>query len=123
MNHNFLTEASILIIPCLVAAARYSFESVPSNALRPAPWVQAFETKLNPNGPLLRLRLRFVRFFKSTLLPNFNTTVEREFPIVGGQQLEDTFSIVHTNMRSLLNMFGLGTNEVRVKLHKSGDDY
>lgn len=80
---------SILTAPCPVAAARCAFESVSSNALRPATWVQASQTKLNPNGPLLRLRLRS---FKSTLLPNFNTIDEREFPIMGGQQPEDTFS-------------------------------
>jgi hypothetical protein len=41
----------------------------------------------------LRLRLKFHSFFNDALLPNFEKIVEREFLIIGPQQLEDIFSI------------------------------
>jgi hypothetical protein len=35
----------------------------------------------------LRLRLRFLGFLNEALLPNFEKVVEREFLIIGAQQL------------------------------------
>jgi hypothetical protein len=48
----------------------------------------------NNFGFLLRVRLRFLNFFKGALLVNFNKIVELGFPIVGVQQLEDIFSFI-----------------------------
>lgn len=50
----------------------------------------------NHHGPVVRLRLKFLSFFKGALLPNFNKMVEHEIEIVEVQQLEDIFSIVCT---------------------------
>jgi hypothetical protein len=56
----------------------------------------------NPQGPLLRLRLRFLRLLKRALLPSFNKMVGREHVIMCVQQC-DIFKIVCTNLRTWLN--------------------
>jgi len=61
----------------------------------------------------LRLKLRFLNFFNDALLPNFENIVEREFLIIGFQQLEDVFSIAGTNRRACLQVLCLGANDVR----------
>jgi len=50
----------------------------------------------------LRLRLSFLSFFNDALFPNFEKVAEREFLIIGAQQLEDIFSISRTNRRACL---------------------
>jgi hypothetical protein len=62
----------------------------------------------NRDSPLLRLRLMFPSFFRCALLPYFNKIVERELLVLGVQQIEDIFSIVFTNLRTWLSMFGMG---------------
>jgi hypothetical protein len=64
------------------------------------------------NGPLLKLRFRFLGFYNGSLLPNFNKIVECELLMMGVQQLEDVFSIVRTNLRAWLSMLDLGANGV-----------
>jgi hypothetical protein len=66
----------------------------------------------NRHGPNLRLRFRFLSFFKGALLQNFNRVVERDLMIVVLQQLEDTFSILRTNLCPCLKVPGVGTNAV-----------
>ena len=55
----------------------------------------------NRRGPLFRLRLRFLNFFKGAVPPNFHSVVERQLLVVGVQRLEDIFSIVSINLRTL----------------------
>ena len=65
----------------------------------------------NGNGPIRRLRLRFLNFFKCALLPNINHVVERDFLFMGAEQLEDIFSILRTNLRTSLDVLGLAAND------------
>jgi hypothetical protein len=58
------------------------------------------------HAPLVRLRLRFLNFFKGSLLPNSNKIVKREILTVVGRQLEYIFGIVPTNFRALLSTLG-----------------
>jgi hypothetical protein len=72
----------------------------------------------NPHGPLLVPRLMFLSFFKRILLPNFNEIVECKLLIVGTQQLDELFSILLTNLLSLLNILSLGPKDVRNNLRR-----
>ena len=46
------------------------------------------------------------------LLPNFKEILESEILIIEDQQLEYSFSILRRNLRSWLNIMGLGANDV-----------
>jgi hypothetical protein len=48
------------------------------------------------------------------LLPNFNKMVRREILNMGVQQLEDVFSIAHTNFRAWINTSDLEENDVKL---------
>ena len=74
----------------------------------------------NCRGPLfrLRLRLRFLRFVKSSLNPKFSKMVDREILITVVQQLEDMSSILLTNLRTLLNTC-LGPKDVSAEQRNS----
>jgi hypothetical protein len=54
------------------------------------------------------------------LLPNFNKMAERELLTMGVQQLEDIFSIAHSNLRCWLNVWGLGAKYVSAERRKLG---
>ena len=64
--------------------------------------------------------LSFLSFFKSPLLPNFNKMAERELLTMGVQQLEDIFSIAHSNLRCWLIIWGLGAKDVSAERRKLG---
>lgn len=107
-------QARSLMGPCIVVAARYSFESVPSNISNPT----TRSHLQNPQDPLLRLRLRFLNLFKSALLPSFNKMVELEF-FMWVQQCDDIFRIVHKNLLSWINILGPGANDVSTERLKT----
>jgi hypothetical protein len=48
------------------------------------------------------------------LLPNFNKVVRREILNMGVQQLEDVFSIAHTNFRAWINSSDLEEKDVKL---------
>jgi hypothetical protein len=73
----------------------------------------------NHHGPLLRLKFRFLGFFKVALLSNFKNIVKCKLVIIGVQQMEDIFSISHTNLCTWLNVLGLGANQVSIQQCKS----
>jgi len=66
----------------------------------------------NRHGSLLRLRLRFLSFFKGALLPNFNTIVDSRLLTEGFPQLEDVFSILHQNLPIYLDILGRTEKDV-----------
>ena len=74
----------------------------------------AHQSSLESHGPLLRLRLRLLSFFKAASLLNFNRIVQRALLIIGVKRFEDNFNIAGTNLRSWLNVVGLGPKDVRV---------
>lgn len=90
-----------------------------SNALMPA-----HQSSSERHGPLLRLRirLRLLNYFKAAPLLNFNRIVKRALLIIGVQQFEDIFSTAGTNLRSWLNVVGLGPKDVRTERRTSEDD-
>ena len=67
----------------------------------------------NHHGPLHRLRLSFLSFFKGALLPNVNRMVKRELLIMAVQHITDMFSIEHYYLRAWFVSGG--------KLRKSGN--
>jgi hypothetical protein len=67
----------------------------------------------NPHDPLLVPRLRFLIFFKRSLLPNFKEIFECKFLTVGTQQLDEIFGILLMNLLSLVNILSLGPKDVR----------
>ena len=105
--------------------------SLPFPVSPQTPWCQLHQPKTlsqleHHHGPLLRLRLSFLSFFKGALLPNFNKMVERDLSIMWVQQLKDIFSIVLKNLGAWL-MLGLQANAViaercKSRRRKSGDD-
>ena len=106
-------QAKIHVIPYLLVAPRCSSSQYP-----PAPWCQ-FQSVQAPSVnfkrrhiPLLKLRLRFLVFFKVALFANINNMAYREILIKGVQQLEDIFSIGRTNLCVSLDTLGLGANGV-----------
>lgn len=84
----------------------------------------AHQSSSERHGPLLRfrLRLRLLSFFKAASLLNFNRVVERALLIIGVQRFEDIFSTAGTNLRSWLNVVGLGPKDVRTERQMSEDD-
>ena len=76
----------------------------------------------NRHGPFVRLRLKFLSFFKGVLFQNFNRVVELELLVMGVQRLEDIFSIVSTDLRNWLNIIGSGSKRPSAERSKSGDD-
>jgi hypothetical protein len=55
----------------------------------------------NSHGPPTALRLRIISFFNGALLPNFKKFFECELLASLVQQLEDNFSAIGTNLRTL----------------------
>ena len=94
-----------LIIPCLIDAARCSFQSASTNALIP--------TSVSPSKPLSQIQsrhgplpgLRFLSFIEGALFPNVNKVVKRVLLVMGVQQLEDISRGVRTNLRVCLCTF------------------
>jgi len=73
----------------------------------------------NRHGPVFRLRLRFLSFFKCALLSNINRVVEREFLFMGTEQLEDIFSILRMNLRTSLDVMGWRAKDVNAERSNS----
>ena len=74
----------------------------------------------NCNDPLLRLRLMFLCFLQSVLPLNW-TILLSVSSLMGVQQLKDTFSILHTNLCTWLNILGVGVKNPSPEWCKWGD--
>jgi len=61
---------------------------------------------------VLSLGLRYLSFFKSALLTNFNKIVKRDLLVMGAWQLKHILSIVAMNVHAWLNVLCLGTNNI-----------
>ena len=87
--------------PRISLSRRYSSLPVPVSFLRTS-WcqfqsVQAYSVKFKiGHGPRVRLRLRFLIFFKVALLTDVNNMAYRVILIMRFQQLEDIFSVGRT---------------------------
>jgi hypothetical protein len=68
----------------------------------------------NHHGPLLRIRLRFLSYFKGALLLNFRKTVKQDLLIMEVKQLKDIFSIAGINLLPLAKHIEYGGRQ-----HKS----
>jgi len=75
----------------------------------------------NHHGPLMRLRLRLLSFFKGPLLLNYKRIVVRELLMMAVQDLEDIFSKVSKNYCAWLNIQGLGPNDAGSARRKTHD--
>jgi hypothetical protein len=80
---------------------------------------QASQSNLN----LSRLTfLRYLSFFKGSLLPNLKKNMVQHEPlIVEVQQLEDIFSILRTDLCAPFKILGVGANDVSAERRKTGD--
>ena len=115
-------QATILAVPCPVAAARCPFQVTSSNTVKPTSVTPSPSVNFNIVTVVLRLRLRLRLFcsFNAASLPNFNKMVRRELLITGVQQLEDVFSILRTNFRAWINTSDIEEQDLSAERRKSG---
>ena len=112
------TQTPLLHFRNLLTASKHAqllMLAVRSSQYLPTTWwqlqsIQAPRSTSNRHGPRLRLRIRFLSFFKGALLPNSNRmVVDRELNM--GAQLEDILSAVIRYLDAWHNLVGTGATQ------------
>lgn len=94
-------QANKLIISCRGSAVRRLFKSMSSNTLMPAAVMPSPLFSTVAFMFFLRVRLRFLNFFKDASLLNFKILFACELLVLGVRQLEEIFSVVKYEFVSL----------------------